>query len=69
MRIYVVIKDIDDYLEDGGGEYPEALFLNYANADKYATRKKKEANAWNITNVFYRIEAWETADGEEKDTY
>lgn len=62
MKIYVVIEDIDDYPEDGGGEYPDAIFLNYANAEKYTTRKKIEANAWNKTNVFYRIETWETAD-------
>jgi hypothetical protein len=64
MKIYVVIEDIDDYPECGGGEYPDAVFLNYANADRYATRKKNEANAWNKTNVFYRVETWETADKE-----
>ena len=67
MRIYVVIEDIDDYPEDGGGEYPDAVFLNYANAEKYATRKKIEANAWGRTNVFYRIEPWETADERENE--
>jgi len=66
MKIYVVIEDIDDYPEDGGGEYPDAIFLNYNNAEKYAKRKKKEANAWKKTNVFYRIETWETADEKEK---
>ena len=65
MEIYVVIEDIDDYPECGGGEYPDAVFLNYANADKYATRKKIEANAWGKTNVFYKIEAWKTADERE----
>lgn len=67
MKIYVVIEDIDDYPECGGGEYPDAVFLNYANADKYATRKKSEANAWNRTNVFYRVEAWETMDEKENE--
>jgi len=67
MRIYVVIEDIDDYPECGGGEYPDAVFLNYNNADKYATRKKIEANAWGKTNVFYRIEPWETADERENE--
>lgn len=66
MKIYVVIEDIDDYPECGGGEYPDAIFLNYNNAEKYAKRKKKEAKAWKKTNVFYRIKTWETADEKEK---
>lgn len=65
MKIYVVIEDIDDYPEDGGGEYPDAVFLNYVNAEKYATRKKAEAKAWDKANVFYRVETWETADERE----
>ena len=65
MRIYVVIEDIDDYPEDGGGEYPDAVFLNYINAEKYATRKRQEAIAWDKTDVYYRVETWETADEME----
>ena len=65
MKIYVVIEDIDDYPEDGGGEYPDAVFLNYVNAEKYATRKRNEAKAWDKTNVSYRVETWETADEKE----
>ena len=42
MKIYVVIEDIDDYPECGGGEYPYAVFLNYVNAEKYARRKQQE---------------------------
>lgn len=68
MEIYVVIEDIDDYPECGGGEYPDAVFLNYANADKYATRKKAETKAWNKHDrdrTTWRIEAWKTADERE----
>lgn len=65
MKLYVVIEVIDDYPEDGGGEYPDAVFLNYINAEKYATRKKAEAMAWNKFDVFYRVETWETADERE----
>lgn len=65
MQIYVVIEDIDDYPEMGGGAYPDVVFLNYANAEKYATRKKKEVNDLGRTNVFYRVETWETADEKE----
>ena len=67
MPIYVVIEDIDDYPECGGGEYPDAVFLNYANADKYATRKKMEANARGVFNIFWHIETWETADEKENE--
>ena len=65
MRIYVVIEDIDDYPECGGGAYPDAVFLNYTNAEKYAARKKKEVDDLGRTNVFYRVETWETADEKE----
>lgn len=65
MKLYVVIEVINDYPEDGGGEYPDAVFLNYINAEKYATRKRQEAIAWDKTDVFYRVETWETADERE----
>ena len=65
MKIYVVIEDIDDYPECGGGEYPDAVFLSYANAEKYAAKKEKEAIAWDKTNIFYRVETWETDDEKE----
>lgn len=65
MRIYVVIEDIDDYLECGGGENTDAIFFNYANAENYAAKKKIKANADERFNVFYRVEAWETADEME----
>ena len=65
MKLYVVIEVIDDYPEDGGGEYPDAVFLNYVNAEKYATRKRQEAIAWNKTDVYYRVETWETTDEKE----
>lgn len=62
MKIYVVIEDIDDYPEDGGGTYPDAVFLNYANAERYAKRKNKERFAKNYS---YYVETWETADEKE----
>lgn len=65
MKIYAVIEDIDDYPECGGGEYTDAVFLNYANADKYAIEKKIEANARGVFNIFWRVEAWETMDEKE----
>lgn len=62
MKIYVVIEDIDDYPEMGGGSYPDAVFLNYANAEKYAGRKNKERFRQNYS---YYVETWETADEKE----
>ena len=65
MKLYVVIEDIDDYPECGGGESVDAIFLNYANAERYATEKKIEANTRGIFNIFWRVETWETADEME----
>ena len=65
MKIYVVIEDINDYPECGGGEYPDAVFLNYANAEKYVQRKQRETNLWdefNINRTIWRIETCETTD-------
>ena len=65
MKIYVVIEDINDYPECGGGEYPDAVFLNYANAEKYVQRKQRETNLWdefNINRTIWCIETWETTD-------
>lgn len=68
MKIYVIIEDIDDYYDCGGGAYPEAIFLNYTNAKKYAQRKQKETDAWGeyyIHRTTWRVETWETADEKE----
>lgn len=68
MKIYVVIEDIDDYPECGGGEYPDAVFLNYANAERYARRKQQETDTWDEFNTHrttWRVETWETADEKE----
>lgn len=69
MKIYVVIEDIDDYPEAGGGAYPDAVFLNYANAEKYAERKRQETDTWNEVyhreRTTWRVETWETADERE----
>lgn len=62
MKIYVVIEDIDDYPEDGGGTYPDAVFLNYANAKRYAERKNRERFSKRYS---YYVETWETADEKE----
>lgn len=62
MKIYVVIEDIDAYPEEGGGAYPDAIFLNRANADKYAERKIRERY---FENYNYYVEIWETADERE----
>ena len=59
MKIYVVIEDIDDYPECGGGKYPDAVFLNCANAQKYVKKKRKE----NFDERYgYYIETWTTSD-------
>lgn len=62
MKIYVVMEDIDDYPECGGGVFPDAVFLNYANAEKYTERKNRERFRQNYS---YYVEAWETADEME----
>ena len=63
MKIYVVIEDIDDYPECGGGSYPDAVFLNPANAEKYAEQKNKERRDKRYS---YYVETWETADEKEE---
>lgn len=68
MKIYVVIEDINDYPECGGGEFPDAVFLNYANAERYAQQKQQETNTWDEFDngrTTWRVETWETADGRE----
>lgn len=68
MKIYVVIEDIDDYPECGGGDHPDAVFLNYVNAERYARRKQQEADIWDRYDrkrTTWRVETWETADEKE----
>lgn len=62
MKIYVVIEDVNDYPECGGGDFPDAVFLNYTNAERYVERKQYETDDERIT---WRIETWETADEKE----
>lgn len=68
MKIYVVIEVIDDYPEMGGGEFTDAVFLNYANAEKYAKRKQQKADTMDDfyrDRSSWRVETWETADEKE----
>lgn len=68
MKIYVVIEDIDDWPEVGGGEYPDEVFVNYASAVKYAMRKQQETDAsdeFHTGRTTWRVETWETADEKE----
>ena len=70
MKIYIVIEDVDDYAECGGGEFPDAVFLNYANAKKYAERKQRGYNIqdeFNAGRITWRIDTWETADERENE--
>jgi len=70
MKIYVVIEDIDDYPECGGGEFPDAVFLSYVNAERYARRKQQETDTWNEFHncrTTWRVETWETADEKENE--
>ena len=65
MKIYVVIEDINAYPEEGGGTYPDAVFLNYVNAAKYAKRKQHETDTedeFEPGRITWRVETWETAD-------
>jgi hypothetical protein len=64
MKIYVVIEDVDDYPECGGGDFPDAVFLNYTNAERYVEKKRCETDDERIT---WRIETWETADEKENE--
>lgn len=65
MKIYVVIEDVDDWPEAGGGEYPDEAFVNYDSAVKYAMRKQQETDAEGESNTTWRVETWETADEKE----
>lgn len=62
MKIYIVVEDIDDYPEAGGGVYPDAVFLNYTNAERYAKQKQREADNEGELDTTWRIETWETVD-------
>ena len=59
MKLYVVVEDIDDWAENGGGVYPIAIFLNAENAQKYV--EKRMENRHN-NKYSYFIETWNTAD-------
>ncbi len=70
MKIYVVIEDIDDYPEMGGGSHLDAVFLNYTNAEKYVKQKQHEADAWDDfcrDRISWHVETWETADERENE--
>lgn len=70
MKIYVVIEDVNDYAECGGGEFPNAVFLNYVNAKKYVERKQQETDAldeFNNGRITWRVDTWETADERENE--
>lgn len=59
MNLYVVMENIDDYPECGGGEYPDAVFFHRDNAEKYVERKQKEKVDERYS---YYIQIWVTSD-------
>ena len=42
MKVYIVWQVVDDYPENGGGEYLEDIFLNYEKANKFLKERQKE---------------------------
>ena len=48
FNVYLIWEDIDDWAEDGGGTYLEAIFANKEDADKECKRLNKNRRAKNI---------------------
>lgn len=60
MKVYIVWEIVDDYPEDGGGEYLEDIFLNYDKAKVFLEEKQKEAKEEETDNyISYEIRPFE----------
>jgi HSP20 family molecular chaperone IbpA len=60
MKAYLVWEIVDDYPEDGGGEYLENIFLNYDKAKVFLKGKQKEAREEETDNyISYEIREFE----------
>lgn len=59
MKIYVVVKVIDDWSACGGGKYPNEVFLDFDKAARYVQKKKHETDYRDRGRISWRLETWE----------
>ena len=47
--VYLIWEDVDDWAENGGGTYLEAIFINKEDADKECEKLNKNRRAKNVS--------------------
>lgn len=55
MVVYLVWQDVDDYPEEGGGQYLDAIFQNKKDADTYCQMINP---SFHNDNISYFVEEW-----------
>lgn len=47
--VYLIWEEVDDWPENGGGTYLEAIFANFEDADKECEKLNKNRRAKNVS--------------------
>lgn len=62
MKIYVVVKIIDDCPECGGGKYPDEVFLDFDKAARHVRKRQYGTDYRDRNRIFWRLETWEAKE-------
>lgn len=58
MTVWTVWERIDDWPENGGGDYLQLIFRNKKDAEKYCEQQNREAEEDRQEEVSFYIEEW-----------
>lgn len=58
MIVYTVWERVDDWPEDGGGDYLKCIFKNKEDAEKYCEQQNREAEEDEEEDVSFYVEEW-----------
>lgn len=58
MIVWIVWERIDDWPENGGGDYLMFIFKNKEDAEKYCKQQNKEAEENGKEEISFYVEEW-----------
>lgn len=58
MEVWTVWERVNDWPENGGGDYLQLIFKDKEGAEKYCERRSKEAEEDGEEEISFYVEAW-----------
>lgn len=58
MTVWTVWERVDDWPEEGGGDYLRRIFQNKEDAERYCEQQNREAKEY-AEDIFYYVKEWQ----------